>query len=128
MMDKALTAFEVNPIKHSKNWGSAWSSWMKPSTPGLDIHFYTSASGNIDASIQTANGTEVSSVSIEADKGINILSYDVAFSKKGKSNFLKKNKMKLEEAKNGKTYLPKGSYVAVISGNGGSEKIEFKIE
>ncbi|MEM9078294.1 MAG: glycosyl hydrolase [Bacteroidota bacterium] len=128
VMNKALTAFEVDPIKHSKNWGSAWSSWMKPSTPGLDIHFYTSASGNIDASIQTANGTEVSSVTIEADKGINILSYDVAFSKKGKSNFLKKNKMKLEEAKNGKTYLPKGSYVAVISGNGGSEKIEFKIE
>ncbi|PRX57027.1 VPS10 domain-containing protein [Flagellimonas meridianipacifica] len=128
VMDVKLTVFEVKDIKHSKNWGNAWSSWIKPSTPGLDIHFYTSTAGPFDASIQTLNGIEVSSTTIEADKGINILSYDLAFSKKGKSNFLKKNKMKLEESKNGKTYLPKGTYMAVFSGNGSNEKIEFKIE
>ncbi|WP_422858303.1 VPS10 domain-containing protein [Flagellimonas sp. S174] len=128
VMDAKLTVFEVENIKHSKNWGNAWSSWIKPNTPGLDIHFYSSAAGPVEASIQTANGTEVSSTTIEADNGINILSYDLAFSKKGKSNFLKKNKMKLEEAKNGKTYLPKGSYIAVFSDSGSSQKIEFKIE
>ena len=128
IMGNALTIFEVDNIKHSKNWGSAWSSWMNPSTPGLDIPFFISASGVVNASIQTANGTEVNSTSLDADKGINILSYDMTFSKKGQSNFLKKNKMKLEAAKNGKTYLPKGSYVAVLSGNGTEEKIEFKIE
>ncbi|WP_435624138.1 WD40/YVTN/BNR-like repeat-containing protein [Flagellimonas sp.] len=128
VMDESLTVFEVDNIKHSKNWGSAWSSWIKPNTPGLDILFYTSTAGTMNASIQTANGIEVSSTTIEADKGVNILSYDLAFSKKGKSNFLKKNKMKLEEAKNGKTYLPKGSYMVILSGNGSNKKIEFKIE
>ncbi|MEM8846335.1 MAG: glycosyl hydrolase [Bacteroidota bacterium] len=128
VMDNPLTVFEVENIKHSKNWGSSWSSWAKPNTPGLDLHFYASAAGTINSSIQTLNGTEVSSTTIEADKGINVLSYDLTFSKKGKTNFLKKNKMKLEVAKNGKTYLPKGSYVAVLSGNGSNERIEFKIE
>ena len=36
--------------------------------------------------------------------------------------------MKLEEAKNGKTYLPKGTYTVEISGNTRVEKIEFVIE
>jgi hypothetical protein len=36
--------------------------------------------------------------------------------------------MKLTEAKNGKTYLPKGKYMVEISGNGAAENIEFEIE
>lgn len=123
-----LTAFAVENIKHNKNWGSAWSSWINPDTPGLDVTFYCSSAGPCTVRVLTANGTEVSSTEMQADKGLNILSYDLAFSKKGKSNFLKKNKMKLKEAKNGKTYLPKGNYVVEISGNGETEKIEFKIE
>ncbi len=128
VFSKALSIFDVDSIKHSKNWGSAWSSWVKPNTPGLDVNFYCSAAGSCNAKILTANGTEVSSVVIDANKGLNILSYDLAFSKKGKSNFLKKNKMKLTAAKNGKTYLPKGNYVVEISGNGQTEKTEFQIK
>ena len=128
IMGDALTVFEVENIKHSKNWGNAWSSWMKPNTPGLDVHFYTNNGGRFNASIQTANGVEVASTTVESDNGLNILSHDLAFSKKGKSDFLKKNKMKLETAKNGKTYLPKGDYIVEISGNGQQKKIEFKVE
>ncbi|MEM0932109.1 MAG: glycosyl hydrolase [Bacteroidota bacterium] len=128
IMGDALTVFEVENIKHSKNWGNAWSSWMKPNTPGLDVHFYTNNGGRFNASLQTANGVEVASTTVESDNGLNILSHDLAFSKKGKSDFLKKNKMKLETAKNGKTYLPKGDYIVEISGNGQQKKIEFKVE
>ncbi|WP_190810508.1 sialidase family protein [Flagellimonas sp. S3867] len=128
VLSKDLVVFDVENIEHSKNWGNAWSSWAKPNTPGLDINFYCSASGPCTAKVMTVNGTEVSSTEMQANKGLNLLSYDLAFSKKGKSNFLKKNKMKLEEAKNGKTYLPQGNYVVEISVNGNTEKIEFKIE
>ncbi len=128
VLSQDLVVFEVDNIKHNKNWGNSWSSWIQPDTPGLDINFYCSAAGPCSAKVLTANGTEVSSAEMDAVKGLNVLSYDLAFSKKGKSNFLKKNKMKLEEAKNGKTYLPKGSYVVEISVNGKQEKIEFKIE
>jgi photosystem II stability/assembly factor-like uncharacterized protein len=128
VLSKALMVFGVKNIKHSKGWGNSWSSWITPDTPGLDVNFYCATSGTCTAKVLTANGTEVSSTEIDASKGLNILSYDLAFSKKGKSNFLKKNKMKLTEAKNGKTYLPKGNYLVEISGNGQVEKVEFKIE
>ncbi|TMU54973.1 sialidase family protein [Flagellimonas algicola] len=127
-ISKDLVVFEVDAIKHSKSWGNASYTWGKPDTPGLDINFYCSAPGSCVAKVLTANGTEVSSTEMEAEKGLNVLSYDLAFSKKGKSNFLKRNKMKLEEAKDGKTYLPKGSYAVEISGNGQNQKIEFSIE
>ena len=78
--------------------------------------------------MKTEDGVSVSSTSVTTDKGVNILSYDVAFSEKGKVAFLKKNKMKLEPAKNGKTYLPKGAYTIELSGNGQKESVSFKIE
>ncbi len=128
VLSKDLVIFKVENIKHSEGWGNSWSSWAKPETPGLDVNFYSATPSTCNAKILTSNGTVVSATSIEASKGLNVLSYDLAFSKKGKSNFLKKNKMKLTEAKNGKTYLPKGNYTVEISGNGQVEKIEFKIE
>jgi photosystem II stability/assembly factor-like uncharacterized protein len=128
IMNDDLYVFGVDNIKHSKRWGSSWSSWRTANTPGLDITFYAAKAGRYNATVKTMNGTEVSSTEVKAVKGLNILSYDVAFTKKGKSNFLKKNKMKLTEAKNGKTYLPKGKYMVEISGNGATENIEFEIE
>ncbi|WP_222982812.1 sialidase family protein [Flagellimonas meishanensis] len=128
VLSKDLVMFEPENITHSENWGNAWSSWEKPDTPGLDVHFYSRSPGTFTSSVKSSDGTEVSSSSVEVDRGLNFLSYDLAFSKKGKSSFLKKNKMKLTEAKNGKTYLPKGAYTIEISGNGHTEKIDFKIE
>ncbi|GMN10142.1 hypothetical protein MTsPCn9_14430 [Croceitalea sp. MTPC9] len=128
IMADDLHVFGIDNIKHSKRWGSSWSSWAKPQTPGLDVTFYCSKPGTSTATVKTANGTEVSTTQMEAVKGLNILSYDVAFTKEGKRNFLKKNKMKLTEAKDGKTYLPKGKYIVEISGNGAEENVEFEIE
>ena len=70
----------------------------------------------------------VSKTKIDAVKGLNILSYDVTFSKAGKSAYQKKHKTELKEADNGKTYLPKGSYFIEIEGYGEKEKVKFEIE
>ncbi|MEZ4809933.1 MAG: glycosyl hydrolase [Allomuricauda sp.] len=127
-LSKDLVVFGVEDIPHSPTWGSQEYVWDKPQTPGLDIHFYSASSAMYTASVKTPDGIEVSSTELQADKGLNILSYDLAFSKKGKGDFLKKNKMELSEAHDGKTYLPKGTYVVEVSGNGQTEKIEFKID
>lgn len=128
MLAKTFYAFPVDKIKHSNRWGSSWSTWGKPQTPGLDLSFYTSKSGTYEATIVAENGIAVSATSINADKGLNILSYDLAFSKSGKINYLKQVKTELKEAKDGKTYLSKGKYEMQISGNGIKEKIPFEIE
>lgn len=127
-MSKDLVVFKVADLKHSESWGNTGSSWAKPDTPGIDVMFFTPKAGAYTAKIRTVNGTEVSAAEITADTGFNILSYDVAFSKKGKSAYIKKNKTELSEAKNGKTYLPKGKYSIEVSGNGAAEKTEFEIE
>lgn len=128
LMDKDLHVFDLTAIKHNKNWGNSWSSWSKPRTPGLDITFYSDEADVFKATILSSDGIEVSSTEIAADKGLNVLSFDVAFSKAGKMNYLKKHKTELTEAKNGKTYLPKGDYSVVLKGNSSEEKKEFKIE
>ncbi len=128
MQKKELYVFKAENIEYSDRWGNASNSWREPNTPGLDITFYTSKTGTCNAKIKTADGIVVSETEIAADKGLNILSYDVAFSKAGVMAFRSKNKMELKEAKDGKTYLPKGSYVVEVAGNGNSEKIEFEIE
>ncbi len=127
-LNKNLVVFKVEDINHSGRWGNSWSSWSKPSTPGIDLTFYTTKSGDFTSKVLTDDGIEVSQAQIQADKGFNVLSYDVAFSKAGKSAFLKKNKMELKEAGNGKTYLPKGKYTLEVSGNGSTEKITFELK
>lgn len=128
ILNKDLYVFDAKNIKHSERWGNSFSTWREPNTPGLDISFYSSLDEIYTAKINTADGVVVSETEITADKGLNILSYDVAFSKAGAMAFRSKNKMELKEAKNGKTYLPKGSYIVEIAGNGKTDKTEFEIE
>lgn len=128
ILGKPLHLFEVDNIDYNPSWGNASSAWSKPTTPGLDLAFYSSKLSNFSATIRSVDGTTVSSSEISADKGLNILSYDVAFSKSGKSSYLKKNKKELPAAENGKTYLPKGKYTIVISGNGKTAQTDFEIK
>jgi photosystem II stability/assembly factor-like uncharacterized protein len=128
IMAKGLHAYDVNNIKHSSRWGNSRSSWRKAQTPGLDLTFYSAKPNTINAQIKSVDGIVVSKTQIEAAKGLNILSYDVAFTKAGKSAYLKKHKTELKEAKNGKTYLPKGKYTVVLEGNGVKENVAFEIE
>ncbi len=128
VLKKDIALFKPENIKFSSRWGNSWSSWGKPNTPGLDLTFYTERPGVYRAKIMSIDAIEVSSTEIEAEKGLNMLSYDVAFSKAGKAAYLKKHKIALLAAKNGKTYLPKGTYNILLEGNGNTEKVEFAIE
>jgi hypothetical protein len=122
-----LVVFKIEPIKYSESWGDPPSAWGKPSTPGLDLVFYSKNKGAFSAKVKTSVNIVVSAAELEADRGLNILSFDVAFSKEGKSAYLKKHKKELKEAKNGKTYLPEGKYVVEISGNGTKQEVAFEI-
>lgn len=128
VLDQDLLVFDLESIKHSKRWGNSYSSWGKTQTPGLDIVFYSGETTAVTAQINTVDDIMVSEVTLVADKGLNIISYDLAFSKAGKSQFLKKVKKEIKEAKDGKTYLPKGKYKVVLSGNSTEQSVPFEIE
>ncbi len=127
-LEKDLVAFELPEIRHSGRWGNSWSSWGEAQTPGLDIRFYTAKGGTVQALVKTADDITVSEVELQADKGLNILSYDLAFSKEGKSAYLQQYKAKLEEAKDGKTYLPVGSYKVELQLGEATQTQAFKIK
>ncbi|WP_299533843.1 exo-alpha-sialidase [Ulvibacterium sp.] len=128
ILEKDLHIFEISPIAYSSNWGNSPGVWSKPTTPGLDIVFYSSNSANFSAAIKTLDGIAISGSDIQANKGLNILSYDMAFSKSGKMAYLKKNKKELKEARDGKTYLPQGKYLIELEGNGQKAKVEFEVK
>lgn len=60
--------------------------------------------------VKTDDAITVSETRFAANKGLNVLSYDVAFSKAGKKAYLKKHKTMPDEAQDGKTYLPSGTF------------------
>ncbi len=128
IMSLPLHVFELDKVRHSARWGNSYSSWGKPMTPGLDIVFYSGSPGPFTALIKYQDDIVVNQVTLDADKGLNVLSYDLAFSKQGKADFLKKIKMELKTARDGKTYLPKGNYTVELSGKRVAEKVSFKIE
>ncbi|MEN1784389.1 MAG: glycosyl hydrolase [Bacteroidota bacterium] len=127
VLSQPLTLFDIAPLEHSNNWGNGRSTWNTPNTPGVDLFFYTSKAGEATASIATSDGITVSAVTIPMVRGINILSYDVAFSKAGKKDFLRKRKTSLKMADNGKTYLPKGNYQITLRGNNNSQSTPLEI-
>ena len=128
ILARELHIFKPDNLKYSQRWGNPYSSWSKPNTPGLDIVFYSKKSTDYSAKVFSSDKTIVSESVLKADKGLNIMSFDVAFSKKGKLNYLKKNKVKLKTAKDGKTYLPIGTYEVEILSGTASQKIKFKID
>ena len=128
ILDRSLYVFAVEDIKHSSRWGNKAWTWGEPITPGLDVCFYSKESGNYTFRVKSDTGITVSETEMGADPGLNIISYDVAFSKKGKMDYQKRIKKDLKAASDGKTYLPKGTYTVVISGNKIEESLEFTIE
>ncbi|WP_298505395.1 glycosyl hydrolase [uncultured Maribacter sp.] len=125
---EALTIFQIDTIKHSKNWGNSWSLWGEATTPGMDITFYSSKKETYNTKVLSADDVVVNETEINADIGYNILSFDLTFSKAGKSKYLKKNKKELKKAKNGKTYLPKGKYKLILESKKEKQEVIFEIE
>ena len=127
-LDESLIVFELSDLRHSSRWGNAFFTWSTPNTPGLDIKFYSQKGGMVTAVVQTPDGLSLSETQVKADPGLNTISYDVAFSKSGKKQYLSKYKTPLKEASDGKTYLPKGTYEVVLKLGGQEEKREFNIK
>jgi photosystem II stability/assembly factor-like uncharacterized protein len=112
---KSVTLFEMSPVKHSNRWGSTWSPWLDAYEPEETIQFYSNAAGKKTIKILSENGAELNSKTVEADKGFNYIDYNLELTTKGRNALLKENtSIDINEANNGKYYLPKGIYTVQI--------------
>lgn len=112
---KDLTLFPLKELKKSMRWGSAGSQWRKVYAPLLDLILHTQESGPYTLSIKDAKGVLVHQSNGQLDSGYNYLNYDLSIQQSHLKNYLKKHKNNpLKSAKNGKYYLPKGSFTVEI--------------
>lgn len=124
LMSKKAHVFEIEGIQKRNNWGSARNDWSEVYLPEITIPFYVDEAKKISIEIYS-NDVNVNTLIVSADKGYNEALFNVSFSAKGKNDFEKANKnAKLEKAKNGVYYLPKGTYIVKI----GKEKQLFEIK
>ncbi len=111
---KEAHIFALQNIRKRGNWGSSWSQWRDPFTPKISIPYFVNGSRKVSIEIYHGD-TKVNTLSVFADNGFNEASFDLSFSKKGKKDFEKANKdSKIRSAKNGVSYLPKGTYTVKL--------------
>jgi photosystem II stability/assembly factor-like uncharacterized protein len=122
-----LVVADLAKVEYSSRWGGSWSEWSETNEPSIDIQVYSGQSGKVNLLIETEDGQELKKLDLETVKGVNIIKYDLTLSEKGIKN-MEKAGLKVSKAKNGKTYLPKGSYSVRISQNGKTVKKAIILE
>jgi hypothetical protein len=122
-----LHVFELKKIKKSKEWGNSWSSWAKTSEPKVEIWFYSNTDAEMLLQIENNLKEVVYSQKVKAVKGLNKYVYNLSITKVTADNWKNKDKkLKLEQAENGKYYLPIS--VNKISIQKGKEKVVTNLE
>jgi len=108
-----LELFALEKQRVSPRWGMA-RGFSDPYTPEISIDFFAAQAGAVTVSVQDANGVEVNAMEVTADAGFNSAPFHMNFSKLGKTDFLKKNKLQINTADDGNTYLPRGIYKIIL--------------
>ncbi len=127
--NNALYVQPITNITHYSNWGNTWSKWLKAYEPNLSIQVYSKTKNIARLIILSKKGNKLKEVDIDLEKGFNVIDYDLSISEKGK-DFLEKTNEELliSKKKNGKYYLPKGSYDVKIVTENNSVKTNLIIE
>ncbi|MGJ8591606.1 MAG: VPS10 domain-containing protein [Aquaticitalea sp.] len=124
-MKDPITLFKVKSMRHSERWGRSFGTWSKSFDPSSELQFYANSSGKQTIKILSEKNSELQTISINADKGFNVVGYDLTISETGRKSFLKENtNLEIKTAENGKAYLPAGVYTIQI----GSEKTNLEIK
>ncbi len=120
---REIFAFKLPKTEFSDDWGNGWSRWLPPDTPLVQLPVFLRTGGALSVRILSEGGTEVWAWAGKVAAGLHYLPYDLAISEKTalalEKEFAKKQKKEkspseaklvIEEAKNGRRYLPKGPY------------------
>ena len=120
-----ISIFDMSPVRYSSRWGSAWSKWLDAYEPEKTIQFYSNVSGQKTIKILSEKGAELNRMTVSVDKGFNYVDYNLEITKKGRKALMKENtSIDINEANNGKYYLPKAKYSVQI--DDAKTKLEIK--
>ncbi|NND10268.1 MAG: glycosyl hydrolase, partial [Flavobacteriaceae bacterium] len=117
--------FSTQSVRSSGRWGSSFGKWGRTFEPSTTFTFFSIKDGKQTIKLFSENGTELNSISFDADRGFNYLDYDLSISEKAKKALMKENtKIDIKKAQNGNYYLPKGTYTIQL----GSSKNTFEVK
>jgi len=110
-LKQELALLDPEKVKHSKRWGSSYSSWRKVFEPETTFTAFAKTSGAYEMQIKDVKGTVLFSQKGTLDVGFNFVIYALEKDANGIKNYNKNNKKSLSKsAKNGTHYLEKGTY------------------
>ncbi|MDW7694971.1 glycosyl hydrolase [Flammeovirgaceae bacterium SG7u.111] len=135
LLTKGLHAFEVSSLRFSTRWGKkSWSGWNGFFEPEVELPFYAKNAGTVTLEVSTKEGVALQKMNVEAEKGLNYLTYDLSFDEKNLSSYQSlldegsKEKVELGKGDNGKYYLQPGSFnlKLIQDENESTVKLEIK--
>ena len=120
-LKKDIHLFAIDTLQKKENWGNSWSRWHATDPDPVVFSFYSKSKREITLTMTSENQTEIFNVEIQADKGLNYFDYDLEVQKD-------LTETTLEQAHNGKYYIPAGIYTVSISTNTSSVKQSFVVK
>lgn len=115
---KDLIVFDLENINFRENWGKSYSNFTEIEKQNFPIEFYTKNAGNAVIKIINAQNETIKTVNQLADKGFNIINYDLTVNATEKS----------KKADDGNVYITPGKYTVEISINGVTEKKSLEVK
>ncbi len=110
---KAITVFDTEEIRSNRRWGMSWGSFSFD--PETTISFYSNAKAKLGINILSEGGALLKTIPVDADAGYNYATYDITMTDDGKKALEKENsKLRINQAQNGKIFLPPGTYTVQI--------------
>src|SRR5690606_12632842 len=73
---------EMESVDFSPRWGSKWSTWNEVYEPKTTIQFYSPQSGKATITINSEDGKELQKLNVDAEKGVNVVDYNLSLSEK----------------------------------------------
>ena len=110
-LKQELALLDPENVKHSKRWGSSYSSWRKVFEPETTFTAFAKTAGAYEMQVKDVKGAVLFSQKGMLEVGFNFVIYALEKDAKGITNYNKKNKKSpSKSSKNGTHYLEKGTY------------------
>jgi photosystem II stability/assembly factor-like uncharacterized protein len=128
LLAKSLELFDVKEVKYNKNWGKLYSSFQELKTQKYPIRYFSNKDYESTISIISESGLVLKKINDSAEKGINIMNYDLTVNPESITAFEKelsakdKKDVKIKLADDKKYYLMPGKYKVVLES--GADKLE----
>ena len=123
-IENELVVLPITDKNHSRQLGKKWASFADPYSYNMPITFFTNTSGSSILRILNDRKRMIYKRSFHAGKGWNTIEYDMSFMSAYKKNITEE----VEEADDGRLYLPPGKYfVEIENTNGKKSSTELKV-